>query len=542
MNVLTSILKRISGFRARLLGIVSLGIISLALTASLTTAWVTSNRAAEQMIAQGLQIVETLAEQSVLALIYASPQNATEPLHAIMSFPGVIKAGIYQNDRQPLAIQGAQNLSFPEFAGNQPLQHPKLVLDTQQDWHFVAPVMTGGPLSPLDDEEVQLQLGNTNSERLGYAYVVIDKSALHEMQVNIFLNNIIIALSFALLLTLLVNFGINRLIRPLFELIKVMEVNEKEGTGVHADLEGPIEITDLAKVFNRLMSSIKERDKRLREHGERLEAEVAIRTRELVKAHDAALTANRHKSEFLANISHELRTPLQAIIGYADLVREELEMEGMEDNAKELELVIRNANRLLSLINNILDMTKIEAGKMHLHLEKTDLPQLLSEAGDTIKPLLKQNNNRLGITSSGPTNSLEIDRDKLYQVVLNLLSNAGKFTRNGSVELRSELTERQLVISVKDTGIGLAPEQQEIIFDEFHQIDGSTTRDFDGTGLGLAITKRFTELMGGKISVQSELGAGATFFITIPLPIRIPSEFISKTTDPRSAEHLLESL
>jgi len=542
MNIVKSIYKRVSGFRSRLLWIVSLGIISLALTASLTTAWVTSNKAAEEMIAQGLQIADSLAEQSVLALIYASPQNATEPLNTIMSFPGVTKAGIYQNDRQPLALKGTEKLALPKDDDGLPTEQARLILDTPMDWHFVAPVMTRGPNSPLNDEDTQLQLNNISAERLGYAYVVMDKSALHDMQVNIFLNNIVIALSFAVALTLLINFGIDRLIRPLFELINVMEVNEKEGTGVYANLDGPKEITDLAKVFNRLMSSIKERDKRLREHGERLEVEVAIRTRELVKAHDAALTASRHKSEFLANISHELRTPLQAIIGYADLVKEELDMEGKEDNVKELELVIRNANRLLALINNILDMAKIESGQMHLHLQATDLEQLFGEAGDTIKPILKQNNNELKISTRGPVKNLQIDRDKLYQILLNLLSNAGKFTRNGTVELSSEITDRQLSFSVKDTGIGLAPEQQEVIFEEFHQVDGSTTRDFDGTGLGLAITRRFTHLMGGKISVQSELGAGATFSVTIPLPIRTEADFSNQSIEQRRVARLIENI
>jgi len=171
------------------------------------------------------------------------------------------------------------------------------------------------------------------------------------------------------------------------------------------------------------------------------------------------------------------------------------------------------------MINNILDMAKIESGHMDINLQSINLEQLLQEICDTVKPILQQNNNQLTLQQQNEKNELHIDREKLVQIILNLLSNATKFTQNGTICLNSLLSNDLLTVRVTDSGIGLSEEHQKVIFEEFRQADGSSTRNFEGTGLGLAITKRFIELLGGKISVKSELGEGATFTIAIPLPI-----------------------
>jgi signal transduction histidine kinase len=489
----------------------------LALTAAVTTALVSGQRAAEQMVAQGLRVVETLADQSVLSLLYESEENAEKPIEAVMSFPDVEQAGVFKRDLTALLAIGHQKIPLSGLAPEN-IKTATLLEDNNQAWHFIAPIVTHQREELFPTEELSPPAG-TITEVIGYAYVVIDKTTLHTLQRDTALSNIVIAMSFAVLLSLLVNLGINRMMRPLYRLIDTMEKNEQEQTRVFAELKGPKEFTHIASVFNRMMGSLDERDRRLREHGEKLESIVEIRTRELVTARDAALTASRHKSEFLANMSHELRTPLQAIIGYADVVREELEIDGMDEHANELNRVIRNANRLLGLINNILDMAKVESGKMDLDLQAVNLRNVLNEATDTVLPILRQNNNRMETDFDLERNNLLIDREKLLQMVLNLLSNAGKFTTDGMVTLISRLTPGHLVIKVSDTGIGLTEKQQRIIFDEFRQVDGSTTRDFEGTGLGLAITKRFADLMGGTIEVKSEIGKGSSFSIIIPLPI-----------------------
>ncbi len=504
-------------FRSRLLWIVSCGILGLALTASVTTAWLTSRRAAEQMVEQGLTIVDTLARQSVLALLYESASNGEEPLEAIILFPNVHHAGIIDNSLNPLISKGSKSLPLPQDIDIGSLTAPKLLQESDENWFFIAPVLVAALESGLD--EMNLPLEASKKERLGFAYIVMDKTSLNRMQRNIFLNNIGIAISFALILVFLVNLAIKRLTKPLYELIELMREAEQEGSHVYADIRGPKEISRLAVVFNRMMGTLEDRDLRLRQHGEVLQAEVKIATQELVQARDSALTASRHKSEFLANMSHELRTPLQAIIGYSDVVKEELELAGMDNNAEELERVIHNGQRLLTLINNILDLAKIESGQMDLQLRKVDLPILLSEAAETVEPILRQNNNQLIIENRSELKTLEIDKDKLLQMLLNLLSNAGKFTKCGTITLEADLSERLLTLRVIDTGIGLNEEQQKIVFEEFRQVDGSTTRQFEGTGLGLAITKRFCLLMGGQINVESESGKGSTFAIRIPLPI-----------------------
>ncbi len=524
MRLVKQILRPFASFRGRLLCIVLLGIVSLALTASITAALVTGQRAAEQSIAQGLKTVETLADQSALSLLYESTANAEGPLESIMSFPDVVQAGIFHTDFTPLMATMSQKLPLTDQMKSTQLRQARLIKETNQAWHFLAPVLVE-PADELFPEEPLPQV-SAESQVLGYSYIVMDKTTLRDMQVNMIVNNIFIALSFAVFLSMLVNYGIDRMLQPLYKLIEVMEKNEQEQTRVYADLTGPKETIHIANVFNRMMGSLDERDRRLREHGEELESIVQLRTRELVTARDAALTASRHKSEFLANMSHELRTPLQAIIGYADITKEELEMEGRDEQTEGLNRVIRNATRLLALINSILDMAKSESGKMELKLERVNLEELLKEAADNALPVIQRNNNRFESELQATTNDLIIDREKLLQMVINLLSNAGKFTSNGSIKISSQLTKDQLLIKVTDTGIGLSKKDQRLIFEEFRQVDGSTTRDFEGTGLGLAITRRFAEQLGGKIGVISSPGTGSTFSISIQLPIEQPTKDI----------------
>jgi signal transduction histidine kinase len=508
------------GFRGKLLGLVALGIFALALTAAMTTAWVTSNRTRALLVAQGLQITGTLADQSLLALLYRSEENALRPLRAMLGFPDVRQAGILDPRGEPLFVLGSDEGAGFGLPGSELLLKPELVRESPDEWLFVAPVYSGDLLAP-GDEGTELFNPNALSqgrELLGYASVRMSKQALRALQTHIFWGNISIACTFALGLLLLMNLGIKRMIRPLYRLSRIMEEAKQEGAHVYAQVRGPKEIMHMAEAFNLMMSSLEERDLRLRNHREQLRTEVAIRTRELVEARDAALTANRHKSEFLANMSHELRTPLQAIIGYADLAREDLELEGRDASVADLNRIVHNARRLLAQINNILDLAKVEAGRMELNLEPVRLSLVVEEALETVRPLMLQQGNRIESHLEG-TQDVRIDREKLLQCLLNLLSNAGKFTRDGCVTLVARLDPALLRIDVIDTGIGISTEQQDLIFEEFRQADGSLTRKFEGTGLGLAITRRFCKLMGGDVALVSAPGSGSTFSIRIPLPI-----------------------
>ena len=501
-----------TSFHRQLLLIFSVGIIFLALVASVTTAWVTSQQVRTLLVTEGLQVTENLAEQSVLALLYDSGDNALDAARTTLSFPAIQRVTIFNARHQPIL---AQQKSKTPGLGLEQLQWVQggaaLIEETARAWHFMAPVY-------VEADPLPAALA-TERELLGHVYVVMHKDTLYEIQTATFINNIAIAVFIAAILLLLLNLSLTRLTDPLHTLSRLMEQAQQGKTEVYARVHGPQEVTQIAAAFNTMMESLAERDKRLREHNLRLESEVSLRTRELVQTRDAALAASRHKSEFLANISHELRTPLQSIIGYTDVVIENMEDEGQDIYLADLERVLHNAYHLLSLIDGTLALAKIEAGRMELDIQDVNLETVLAQAEETIKPLMKANNNRLETQLDSNGNMLRIDAGKLLQILLNLLSNAAKFTHDGEVTMHVKHSNLVLVIDIEDTGIGIGMEQQAIIFDPFQQGDGSVTRNFQGTGLGLSITHRFCQLMGGDIRVVSTPGQGATFTVTIPLPV-----------------------
>jgi signal transduction histidine kinase/CheY-like chemotaxis protein/tetratricopeptide (TPR) repeat protein len=246
----------------------------------------------------------------------------------------------------------------------------------------------------------------------------------------------------------------------------------------------------------------------------------------------AADAANQAKSAFLANMSHELRTPLNAIIGYGEILQEEAEEEGHEEYLPDLQRITGAGRHLLALINDILDLSKIEAGKMELHLETFDLTQMVSDVVNTIQPLADRNRNRLEVRVPEDIGAVNADLTKVRQAVFNLLSNACKFTEGGTVTLcLSEEGPDWIRFAVSDTGIGMTPEQQARLFQEFSQADSAVTRKYGGTGLGLALSRRLVRMMHGDITMQSALGQGSTFTIllprnvaTAPAPVTVETE------------------
>jgi signal transduction histidine kinase/CheY-like chemotaxis protein len=241
----------------------------------------------------------------------------------------------------------------------------------------------------------------------------------------------------------------------------------------------------------------------------------------LAAARDAADEANRTKSNFLANMSHELRTPLNAIIGLSDMLVSNAARFGTDKALEPLRRVHRAGTHLLGLINQVLDLSKIEAGKLELNVETVSLAPLIDEVVGTARPLAEQNRNALSIECPRELPSIEADALRLRQILLNLLSNACKFTKDGSIKLRVGPALRDarqvLEFAVIDTGIGMTPEQTARLFEEFSQADASIARQYGGTGLGLAITRRLCQMMGGDVTVTSEPGKGSTFVVRLPL-------------------------
>src|SRR6516225_10985240 len=252
----------------------------------------------------------------------------------------------------------------------------------------------------------------------------------------------------------------------------------------------------------------------------RLFQELAARGEEARRARDEAEEASRTKSSFLANMSHELRTPLNAIIGLTELLCDNAARFGTEKALEPLRRVLRAGRHLLDLINDILDISKIEAGKMDLPFETVAIPPIIEEVLETARPLAQQNNNELVLDCPPVAGSVYADSTRLRQVLLNLLSNASKFTKGGTVTLSVARMEQHgqhwVDFAVSDTGIGITKEQLSHLFQEFAQADATTTREYGGTGLGLAISRRLCRMMGGDVTVASEPGKGSTFTVRLP--------------------------
>ena len=305
-------------------------------------------------------------------------------------------------------------------------------------------------------------------------------------------------------------YGAGQITNPLRELAAGARQISQGNLDFHVDLSTGDEIQDLADEFNRMAVALKASQQRLSAVNEQLEH------------------ANLLKSEFLANMSHELRTPLNSIIGFAEVLADQLFGPLNAKQQKYVNNVHGSGHHLLQLINDILDLSKIEAGKLELNYHKFSAADVLKETSSAIKMLADKKGLKLVLNVAPDLTTIAADEAKFKQVMYNLLSNAVKFTpTNGQVTVDANNKRGLAVVSVTDTGIGISKKDQELIFEQFRQVSGSDAREFEGTGLGLALTKKLVELHGGRISVASELGKGSRFTFTIP--VDMPGHLVSQT-------------
>jgi signal transduction histidine kinase len=287
------------------------------------------------------------------------------------------------------------------------------------------------------------------------------------------------------------------------------------GTGALAhriDIQTGDEFQDLATEFNHMATQFQE------SYAE-LEQRVEARTRELEERGRELEIASKHKSQFLANMSHELRTPMNAILGYTELIIDEIYGEVPERIREVLERVQQSGQHLLGLINAVLDLSRIEAGRLTLSIADFSLLEVVQTVLTSVESLAAEK--QLALTISVPPDlpPAQGDEQRIAQVLLNLVGNAIKFTETGEVGIRVSAEDEAFTIAVSDTGAGIAAEDQQKIFDEFQQADNSSTRAQGGTGLGLAISKRIIEMHGGRLWVESSLGKGSTFWFTLPIRV-----------------------
>lgn len=322
----------------------------------------------------------------------------------------------------------------------------------------------------------------------------------------------------------------------------------KEMTGGNLDMRAQIdsyrELNDLSYSFNHMADAVKKREEELQQniimldyaheelesaneelqqHYEELELsqeELLTSNEELSQANERVMEADRLKSEFLANMSHELRTPLNSVIALSGILLARMDGDLTEEQEKQVKIIKKSGKNLLELINDILDLSKIESGKMEISLEEFYIEDVVNDDRAMVTPMASEKEINISFTKDEDIHLIRSDRNKIKQILLNLLSNAVKFTpKGGSITIDATGKDGRVELRVMDTGIGIAKENLDKIFDEFRQVDGSSTREYGGTGLGLAITKRLVKLLGGEIRVESEIHKGSTFIINIPVTL-----------------------
>lgn len=359
------------------------------------------------------------------------------------------------------------------------------------------------------------------TEVLGSLHYIISRASLDARQNQIF-SLALLTIVLLLGVTTFTVYGAYHFIitRPLQTIITTIDQIVVGDLSHRVPLLPQREFRNLAEAFNSMTTQLQEKYNTIAEKTRTLEMTVEA----LEISRNKAEEANKTKSQFLANISHELRTPLNAIIGYGEILIEEMNEMNSEEVLGDLRKITSSGEHLLGLINDVLDISKIEAGEVEFHIEKFKISTLIEDVKTIVEKAVNKKENKLEIIKGEELQVMESDITKVRQIFVNLLGNAAKFTEKGTITLEVEEEEkngeRYYIFSIKDTGIGMSEEQMRKIFKPFTQADSSTTRRFGGFGLGLTITKEFCELLGGDVGVTSEIGVGSVFTVRLPAQSR----------------------
>ncbi len=500
--------------------------------------------ASDEFIRRARTIADSAAYSSELGVFIESEQSLQPTIRGATADPDVAYVFIYNAEAKLIAKGGKSVSQVSEQAGLTDASRKSLFktfqavekdsVGTQGFLEITAPIVAVA--APIPDEnivgpvELLPNTGQGKDETIGFVRLGFSRARLiaHERT----LLALWAGLTAAVLLVgvLVVYYTAKRITDPIKALTNSAAQIAHGHLEQRIDVKSRDEIGQLGRTFNEMAESLRGNIEakellldEVQDLNRNLEARIQQRTFELVQRSEALELANKHKSEFLANMSHELRTPLNAIIGYSEMLEEEAEDAGVTDFVPDLRKINSSGKHLLSLINDVLDLSKIEAGRMEFYLESFDVPAMIEEVSITVHTLAQKRNNTFEVQCDPDFGRMTADVTRVRQCLFNLLSNACKFTDQGTVTLKvaryGKEDEQRVRFDVIDTGIGMSKDQLAGVFDAFRQADASTTRKYGGTGLGLTISQEFCNAMGGLITVESEAGNGSTFTIDLPADV-----------------------
>ena len=449
----------------------------------------------EQLVTTQITLADTLKATTTSAVVYNDQELAGQILAGLEMQPNITAAAVYDDERKKFADYNRTEIGWPDI---QPA-------DLSGDGFRFAREDSG-----IEVLDVHREL-TFRGRDVGFFVIRKDLEEIRTRRIGFTTILIAVILGVSAIVLLVASYLQRSVSVPVFRLAKVAKaVSLRKDYSLRAQRTGDDEVASLTDSFNEMLAQIQARDG------------------ELQDARDLAEQANRSKSVFLASMSHELRTPLTAIIGYSEILEDDAQEMGLNDFLPDLNKIKSAGKHLLGLINSILDLSKVEAGKMELFVESFDVRALVDDVASTVRPLVERKSNQLDVQCAPDIGNVEADLTKTRQILFNLMSNAAKFTEQGRIRLTVETAEEMdaqwVVFRVKDSGIGMTEDQLKRLFKPFTQADASTARNYGGTGLGLALCKRFCELMGGWIDVESEIGKGSAFTVWLPRTVKKPDE------------------